>query len=204
MGTEKCDWSDIKKPYVPDPICKSNLENTREWVDQAYRRLSSLDGAGIDKELYFYQETQSQPELKNLEAGLDAMKKAHRYAWETVLSRKIKEERNGPMKAFLNDINPQIPLVENHVLMLKKLLSAGSPRFGLQRQHPPWQGGSFAHCCGQRSYTKMNGIWNTFRQQRQYTAASWAKMKNVTFTTKLKGHEDPLRELAKDGCVARS
>jgi hypothetical protein len=189
---------------VPDPICKSNLENTREWVDQAYRRLSSLDGAGIDKELYFYQETQSQPELKNLEAGLDAMKKAQKFASIPFQTNKIKDGRNRTLKVLLNDISSQMPLVENHLLMVKKLLSAGSPRFGLQRQHSPWQGGSFAHCCGQRSYTKMNGIWNTFRQQRQYTAASWAKMKNVTFTTKLKGHEDPLRELAKDGCVARS
>ena len=114
MGTEKCDWSDIKKPYVPDPICKSNLENTREWVDQAYRRLSTLDGANKTRRL-------SRSELKNLEAGLDAMKKAHRYAWETVLSRKIKEERNGPMKTFLNDINPQIPLAGYYLDTLTKL-----------------------------------------------------------------------------------
>jgi hypothetical protein len=201
MGTEKCDWSDIKKPYVPDPICKSNLENTREWVDQAYRRLSTLDGANKTRRL-------SRSELKNLEAGLDAMKKAHRYAWETVLSRKIKEERNGPMKTFLNDINPQIPLAGYYLDTLTKLHAT------IPKDKVYWADSISLVVHGSRicsPYSTQAARFHNYcrnrkpiYQQRKDTNSSWAKMKNVTFTTKLKSHEGPLRELAKDGCVARS
>ena len=208
MGTEKCDWSDIKKPYVPDPICKSNLENTREWVDQAYRRLSTLDVAKKAR-------TSLKSELKNLEAGLDAMKKASNFAIANcnVIKCVIKDGRKRTLTELLNDLRNQMPLVESYLVDVRRQNEAARNVY-----HNDMVEGDVKSrrngdeddelSCGAKGlypmYKAYCGVYGRFLKARKDADSSWAKMKNVTFTTKLKGHEGPLRELAKDGCVARS
>ena len=208
MGTEKCDSPYLKKPYVPDPICKSNLENTREWVDQAYRRLSTLDVAKKAR-------TSLKSELKNLEAGLDAMKKASNFAIANcnVIKCVIKDGRKRTLTELLNDLRNQMPLVESYLVDVRRQNEAARNanhdnmvELDVRRR----DGGEVGDLCSGgviRLYTQYEAdCWGygRFLKARKDADSSWAKMKNVTFTTKLKGHEGPLRELAKDGCVARS
>ena len=216
MGITKC-W-ETPIPYYPDPICKSNLENTRESVHQAWQILWNEYAPGMTRRSKT--SNHMHRELNNLKGGLDAMKTAQKYATANCneINCMIRDGREGTLKALLNDLSSQMPLVESYRDDVRRQTTAMGPKHNEMVQanllHTRSGGVEICRDTNEASYKNecIYGcyddaycvLWKRFQAARKDADSSWANMKIDSLMARLQRHDSPLRELAKDGCVARS
>ena len=174
MGIFKCE--DLPAPYVPDPLCKQNLEESVQHLTHAFDALNHLNGTRRD-ELKTERHTRTEGtsrltyERNDLLKGLEEMQSTQDKVMRTKARNHIKRERIATIDKLLQTLATERPKVQNYYDKSR----AGTAR---QAARPQYEIGA------------------------PETNHAFDQMKHVPDL--LRSHISPLRELAKDGCVARS
>ena len=123
MGTEKCDSPYLKKPYVPDPTCKRDLEEANRYLTSTYSKLHALDGLKL-KETYPNGRTtwaDEPAEKQNLASAISTIQSTQKYASKPLQANKIKVARRGMIEVMINDLRSHMPILENYDNRLRQM-----------------------------------------------------------------------------------
>ena len=113
MGITKCE--DLPAPYVPDPLCKQNLEESVQHLTHAFDALNHLNGTNRD-----YLKTESHTrgpnrltyERNDLVKGLEEMQSTKDKVMITKRRNKIKRERIATIDKLLQTLATERPKVQ--------------------------------------------------------------------------------------------
>jgi hypothetical protein len=181
MGITKCE--DLPAPYVPDPLCKQNLEESVQHLTHAFDALNHLNGTNRDRtktERHTRTEGTSRLtyERNDLEKALDEMKNLKEKVSIPKRRNKIKRERIATIDKLLQTLATERPKVQNYYDKMKS--GHSDARMSLNYGDSNKGGG-----------TGTTFVNNAFDQIKHIPSL-------------LRSHMSPLRALTDDGCVARS
>jgi hypothetical protein len=180
MANTTCE--ELPAPYVPDPQCKRNLEESVEHLRHAFDALNHLNGTKRD---YLKTERHTRTEgtsrltyeRNDLVKGLEEMQSTEDKVSRPKRTNKIKRERIATIDKLLQTLATERPKVQNYYDKMMSGHSDGRLSLNFDSKH-------------------VAGTGNT------HINRAWEQMKHVA--SSLKSHISPLRALTDDGCVARS
>jgi hypothetical protein len=193
MGTEKCDSPYLKKPYVPDPTCKRDLQESLTYSKDAISRLLSFGEADSDRLIarVLAQEgghgqefagsrarvrTRLRDRYQDLELAIRSIGKSIQAATRPLQANKIKDGSKPILDTMITDLRSQNQNLENY----------------------------------EKIWTNMSKVNNIFHQGGRviYMRNLSGILSGLKDTQKVipvvREYLPPLADLIKDGCVARS
>ena len=191
MGTEKCDSPYLKKPYVPDPTCKRDLQDSLAYSKDAISRLLSFGKADSDRFIarVLAQEwdnerpgsrgrvrTRLRDRYQDLELAIRSIGKSIQAATRPLQANKIKDGSRPILDTMITDLRSQNQNLENY----------------------------------EKIWTNMSKVNNIFHQGGRviYMRNLSGILSGLKDTQKVipvvREYLPPLADLIKDGCVARS
>ena len=192
MGTEKCDSPYLKKPYVPDPTCKRDLQESLTYSKDAISRLLSFGEADSDRLIarVLAQEggnnqefhgsrdrvrTRLRDRYQDLELAIRSIGKSIQAATRPLQANKIKDGSKPILDTMIRDLRSQKQNLENYEKIYMRV---------------PHEGNSYG---GQRGYymSNLSRILSGMRDTQKVIPV-------------VREYLPPLADLIKDGCVARS
>ena len=201
MGTEKCDSPYLKKPYVPDPTCKRDLEEANRYLTSTYSSLHALDGLSSngrlisDKGYVSYNVGDSQNEKHNLASSISTIQSTQKYASKPLQANKIKDGKRRLIEVMIKDLRSHMPILENYDKEVQRMRDAlwGDQPCLTPQLRKQWKR------CGPKREEIVTGGWGGIRKNQQQ---AFGKIRNVIAI--VQEYRKPLADLIKDGCVARS
>ena len=173
MGITKCE--DLPTPYVPDPQCKRNLEESVQHLTHAFDALNHLNGTNRD---YLKTERHTRTEgtsrltyeRNDLLKALEEMQSTEDKVSRPKRTNKIKRERIATIDKLLQTLATERPKVQIYYDTVRTSTCQ-------------------VNCSGHESPGERR--YNAFDQMRHVPDL-------------LRSHISPLKAMTDDGCVARS
>jgi hypothetical protein len=190
MGTEKCDMRNtILNPYVPDPICKRDLEEANRYLTSTYSKLHALDGLKL-KETYPNGRTtwaDEAAEKQNLASAISTIQSTQKYASKPLQANKIKDGKRRLIEVMIKDLRSHMPILENYDNRLRQI-------DGKEMRNTLLYG---RHAYGTGKHRRAADV-----PVRKAQLEAYGKIRKVIAI--VQEYRKPLADVEKDGCVARS
>ena len=202
MGTEKCDSPYLKKPYVPDPTCKRDLEEANRYLTSTYSSLNLLDGMTSNELLAMdFGSGTNGGEKHNLASAISTIQSTQKYASKPLQANKIKDGKRRLIEVMIKDLRSHMPILKNYDKMVLKIEK--ELRGSIKRCTSSDVRTRFARLMAKSTH-EGSGVWecdwDVLARSEQLDA--FGKIRNVIAI--VQEYRKPLADLIKDGCVARS
>ena len=196
MGTEKCDSPYLKKPYVPDPICKRDLEEANRYLTSTYSSLNLLDGM-TSNELFSmdFGSGTNGGEKHNLASAISTIQSTQKYASKPLQANKIKDGKRRLIEVMIKDLRSHMPILKNYDKMVLKIENHTTQVITYD-----YTKASMAELKKIMNWERfLSGEWRLTRKEQ---LEAFGKIRKVIAI--VQEYRKPLADLIKDGCVARS
>ena len=197
MGTEKCDSPYLKKPYVPDPTCKRDLEEANRYLTSTYSSLNLLDGM-TSNELFSmdFGSGTNGGEKHNLASAISTIQSTQKYASKPLQANKIKDGKRRLIEVMIKDLRSHMPILKNYDKMVLKIENTTSQY--IKYNYPNKSQEELKKIMKNRESIVLGG-WGLIRKEQ---LEAFGKIRKVIAI--VQEYRKPLADLIKDGCVARS
>jgi hypothetical protein len=204
MGTEKCDSPYLKKPYVPDPTCKRDLEEANRYLTSTYSSLHALDGMTSNELLVMdFGSGTNGGEKHNLASAKSTIQSTQKYASKPLQANKIKDGKRRLIEVMIKDLRSHMPILENYDKTVLKLENAlryskfNAPNMSQREKDIKTRHNRESILHGDRL-----GVLRDQGLIRKEQLEAYGKIRKVIAI--VQEYRKPLADLIKDGCVARS
>ena len=196
MGTEKCDSPYLKKPYVPDPTCKRDLEEANRYLTSTYSSLNLLDGM-TSNELFSmdFGSGTNGGEKHNLASAISTIQSTQEYASKPLQANKIKDGKRRLIEVMIKDLRSHMPILKNYDITVSNIAihtKRVMTKNGFTIQNRELNKIMKNAIAGSRD-------WGSTRAKQ---LEAFGKIRKVIAI--VQEYRKPLADLIKDGCVARS
>ena len=196
MGTEKCDSPYLKKPYVPDPTCKRDLEEANRYLTSTYSSLNLLDGM-TSNELFSmdFGSGTNGGEKHNLASAISTIQSTQKYASKPLQANKIKDGKRRLIEVMIKDLRSHMPILKNYDITVSNIAihtKRVMTKNGFTIQNRELNKIMKNAIAGSRD-------WGSTRAKQ---LEAFGKIRKVIAI--VQEYRKPLADLIKDGCVARS
>ena len=201
MGTEKCDSPYLKKPYVPDPTCKRDLEEANRYLTSTYSSLNLLDGM-TSNELFSmdFGSGTNGGEKHNLASAISTIQSTQKYASKPLQANKIKDGKRRLIEVMIKDLRSHMPILKNYDITVQNLAIHTKRVITIYT----------SQFTGKMSIDELTKI---MKKRESIVSRDWGstRAKQLEAFGKIRKviaivqeYRKPLADLIKDGCVARS
>ncbi|MDC1123200.1 hypothetical protein OAT11_07615 [Nitrospinaceae bacterium] len=197
MGTEKCDSPYLKKPYVPDPICKRDLEEANRYLTSTYSSLNLLDGM-TSNELFSmdFGSGTNGGEKHNLASAISTIQSTQKYASKPLQANKIKDGKRRLIEVMIKDLRSHMPILKNYDITVSNI--AIHTRRVMTNNYSKSSIEELKKIMKNRE-SIVSRDWGSTRAKQ---LEAFGKIRKVIAI--VQEYRKPLADLIKDGCVARS